>query len=403
MPKTFRVKRREVSNGGEKINVYLDNSATTKVDEEAVKAMQDAMLKNYGNPSSLHLFGEDAKALIENARSAIAKEINAKPSEIIFTSGGTEANNLAIRGILSASSKKHIITSAFEHHSVLNLCKQLEKEGFSATYVKPDREGIISAGKIKEAIRNDTAIVSVMHANNEIGAIQPIGDIAMVCREKNVLFHTDAVQTFKKLPIDVKEIGIDLLSLSSHKIHGPKGVGALYLREGVKIKPLVYGGPQENERRAGTENVPGIVGFAKAAEQKMDVNKIEKLRDYFISRVLKEIPDTMLNGSKTKRLCNNANISFKFIEGEGLLLHLSMKGIAVSTGSACSSTELEPSHVLMAIGLRHEEAHGSIRFTLSKYTTKAEIDYTIKELKSVVKTLRKISPIKGSESKGGLT
>ncbi|MBU2638350.1 MAG: cysteine desulfurase [Nanoarchaeota archaeon] len=376
-----------------KIKAYLDNSATTKVDEKAALAVKDAMLKHYGNPSSLHLFGEEAKELLSKARAVIAKEINAKPSEIIFTSGGTEANNLAVRGIMSASSKKHIVTSAFEHHSVLNLCKQLEKEGFSVTYVNPDREGIISPDKVKEAITADTALVSVMHANNEIGTIQPIEEIANICRARNVLFHTDAVQSFKKIPVNAR--WVDALSLSSHKIHGPKGVGVLYLRDGVKIKPLVYGGHQENEKRPGTENVPGIMGFAKAAEQKIDVKKIEKLKDYFISKVLKEIPDTMLNGSSTQRLCNNANISFKYIEGEGLLLHLSMKGIAVSTGSACSSTELEPSHVLLAIGLRHEEAHGSIRFTLSKYTTKAELDYTLKELKSVVKTLRKISPIKG--------
>lgn len=378
-----------------KVRVYLDNSATTKADEKAAMAVKDAMLEHYGNPSSLHFFGEEAKALLENARAVIAREINAKPSEIIFTSGGTESNNLAIRGILSASPKKHIVTTAFEHHSVLHLFKQLEKEEFSVTYIKPDREGIISADKIKQAITPDTALVSVMQANNEIGTIQPIEEIGKICREKNILFHSDAVQSFKKIPLNAK--WADALSLSSHKIHGPKGIGALYLREGVKIKPLAYGGHQENKMRPGTENVPGIIGFAKAAEQRIDVKKIAKLRDYFISRVLKEIPDTMLNGSKEKRLCNNANISFKYIEGEGLLLHLSMKGIAVSTGSACSSAELEPSHVLLAIGLKHEEAHGSLRFTLSKYTTKAELDYTIKQLESVVKTLRKISPIKGSE------
>ncbi|HII16078.1 MAG TPA: cysteine desulfurase [Nanoarchaeota archaeon] len=374
---------------------YLDNSATTRVDENAAKVMKEAMLNNYGNPSSMHLFGEGAKDLLENARQAIAAQINANAHDIIFTSGGTEANNLAIRGVLANSKKKRIVTSAFEHPSVLNLCKELEKEGYSLTLVKPDREGIISAEKVRNAITPDTALVSIMHANNEIGTIQPVEEIAKACKEKGALFHTDAVQSFKKLPIDVKASGIDLMSFSSHKIHGPKGAGALYVRHGLSLHPLVYGGHQERNIRPGTENIPGIAGFAKAAEKKIDTGRMQKLRDYFISRVLKEIPDTMLNGSKQKRLCNNANISFKYIEGEGLLLYLSMKGIAVSTGSACSSSELEPSHVLLAIGLKHEEAHGSLRFTLSRDTTKQELDYTVKELKDIVKTLRKMSPLKG--------
>lgn len=376
-------------------SVYLDNSATTRVSEKAVKAMNDVMLNKFGNPSSLHLFGEEARDAVENARKVIARQINASPDEIIFTSGGTEANNLAIFGVLKAEGKKHIVTSAFEHPSVLNTCKYLEKNGYRVTYVKPGRDGIIPAESVAKAITKDTAIVSIMHANNEIGTIQPIAEIARICNEKGVLFHTDAVQSFRKVHIDAKAMGIGLLSISSHKIHGPKGVGALFVRKGIKLEPRQFGGHQENEIRPGTENVPGIVGFAKAAEEKMDVKNMQKLRDYFIKRVLKEIPDTMLNGSAEKRLCNNANLSFLYIEGESLLIHLSMKGIAVSTGSACSSASLEPSHVLLAIGLKHEEAHGSLRFTLSDETTKQELDYAIKELKDIVHTLRKISPIQG--------
>ncbi len=377
------------------MRVYMDNGATTVVAPEVAKEIQDYMTKKYGNASSLHSFGEEANEALERAREIIAKKLNAEPDEIIFTSGGTESDNLAIKGAAYASNKKHIITTKIEHPAVLNACETLQREGYKITYLKVDREGFINLNELENAITDDTAVVSVIHANNEIGTVQDIEKIGEICKKKGVVFHTDAVQSFTKVAIDVKKINVDLISISSHKIHGPKGIGALYVRKGTKIRKLMDGGPHEKNLRAGTENVSGAVGFAKAVEltNEKQIKNMERLRDKLIGGILKQVPETMLNGSKTKRLCNNANITFKKIEGESLLLLLNEKGIAVSTGSACSSKSLEPSHVLLAIGLKHEEAHGSIRFTISRYTTQKEIDYAIKEAKEAAKKLRQISPL----------
>ncbi|MBW3010612.1 cysteine desulfurase NifS [Candidatus Woesearchaeota archaeon] len=376
--------------------VYLDNGATTAVDKKVAEAMQPYFLQKYGNASSIHSFGKEARIALEKARETIAKKLNAEKDEIIFTSGGSESNNLAIKGVLLLDKKKnHIVTTKIEHPAVLRTCQTLEEDGFSFTYLNVDKDGLIDPKELEKAITSKTALVSIMHANNEIGVVQELKKIVEICKKKKVLFHTDAVQSFTKVDLDVKEIPVDLVSISAHKIHGPKGVGALFIRKGVELKKQNQGGHQEFDLRAGTENIPGIVGFAKAVELANDkhVAQMEKLRDYFISKVLKEIPDTFLNGSLKKRLCNNINISFRFIEGEGLLLHLDANGIAVSTGSACTSQSLEPSHVLLAIGLKHEDAHGAIRFTLSRFTTKDELDYTLRKLKEAVENLRKISPL----------
>lgn len=378
------------------MRAYLDNGATTKTDEEAAKAINECFAKNYGNASSLHEFGREAKEILESAREVIAEKINAEPSEIIFTSGGTESDNLAIQETAYPNRDKgnHIITTKIEHPAVLETCKFLEKEGFKVTYLDVDEDGLIDLEQLKKEINEKTILVSVMHANNEIGTIQPIEEIGKICREKRIYFHTDAVQSFTKTQIDVKKQNIDLASFSGHKVHGPKGVGALYIRKGTKIHSLMHGGHQESGKRAGTENVPGAAGFAKAVElsNKDDIKRMQELRDRLIENLL-EIPDTILNGSREKRLCNNVNISFSFVEGESLLMKLDDKGIAVSTGSACSSQSLEPSHVLLAIGLKHEIAHGSIRFTLSKYTTQKEIDYVVKAVKKAVNELRAVSPL----------
>jgi cysteine desulfurase len=379
------------------MNVYLDNGATTMVDKEVEKAILPYFTKVYGNASSLHTFGQNAKKAVEKSREIIAKKINALPEEIIFTSGGTESDNLALQEVAYTNRDKgdHIITTKIEHHAVEKSCKFLENDGFKVTYLNVDKEGFVDLGELKRAITDKTILVSIIHGNNEIGTIQDIDAIGKICKEKGVYFHTDAVQSFTKVPIDVGKQNITLASFSAHKIHGPKGVGALYVKKGTKIHPLMYGGSQENKLRPGTENIPLIVGFAKAVEiaKQEDFEKMEKLRDYFIEKIEKEIPEVKLNGSRDKRLCNNANITFKYIEGEALLIKLDDKGIAVSTGSACSSKELRPSHVLTAIGLDPAIAHGSIRFTLSKYTTKEELDYTIKNVKEVVKELRTISPL----------
>ncbi|MBW3014919.1 cysteine desulfurase NifS [Candidatus Woesearchaeota archaeon] len=377
--------------------VYLDNGATTKVDEKVAHEMQNFFTKDYGNASSLHALGRKARQSVEKARSTIANSINADPSEIIFTSGGTESDNLAIKGIMEhcvAGRNKHMITSKIEHPAILNTCKCLEKQGIKITYLDVDKKGIIDLKQLKDSITKDTTLVSIMHANNEIGTIQPIKEIAKICKEHNILFHTDAVQSYTKIDIDVKELGIDLASFSGHKIHGPKGIGFLYKRKGIHICPLLYGGAHESGLRAGTENVPGIIGLAKAVEVSKAINlkKMKELRDMLIAG-LKEISESILNGHEEKRLVNNVNFCFKYIEGESLLLHLDNKGIAASTGSACSSHKLEPSHVLTAIGLPPEIAHGSLRLTLSKYTTGEEIEYTIKSVKEVVKALRKVSPL----------
>jgi cysteine desulfurase len=376
---------------GAEMNVYLDNGATTKADDAVVREMSTALSVDYGNPSSLHVLGRNASEIIDKARSAIAKELNCAPDEIIFTSGGTEANNLALN-ILSQGD--HLITSVIEHPSVLGKAGELEKKGVKVTYLKVDNKGFISPGELKKAINDKTRLVSIMHANNEIGVVQNITEIGDICRAKNVFFHSDCVQSFKKELIDVNKMNLSMASLSAHKIHGPKGAGALFVRKGVRINPLFFGGAQESKRRSGSENVPGIAGFGKAVSLKFDSEKIRVLRDYFIARVEKEIENVKLNGSREKRLCNNVNFSFAGIEGESLLMHLDLNGICVSTGSACSSRSLEPSHVLMALGLKHEVAHGSIRFTLSKYTSKEELDYVVVKLKEAVKRLREVSALR---------
>ncbi|MCK4669909.1 MAG: cysteine desulfurase NifS [Nanoarchaeota archaeon] len=375
--------------------VYLDHGATTPVDAEVVEAMQPYFTEKFGNASSIHCFGKVARDALEKSREIIAWKINAEKDEIIFTSGGSESNNLAIKGVLFANKEKnHIITSKIEHPAVLQTCQALEN-GFSVTYLDVDAGGLVDLKKLEEAITDKTALVSIMHANNEIGVIQDIRTIGEICKRHNVLFHTDAVQSFTKVPIDVKDINVDLISLSSHKMHGPKGIGALFIKKGTELQKQNQGGHQELDLRAGTENISGIVGFAKAVELASDdhVAQMQELRDKFIDKILKEISDTTLNGGREERLCNNVNITFKFIEGEGLLLHLDAHGIAVSTGSACTSQSLEPSHVLLAIGLKHEDAHGAIRFTLGKENTQEELDYTFEKLKEAVKNLRKISPL----------
>jgi len=379
--------------------IYLDNGATTQVAKEVAKAMQIILTNKFGNPSSLHSFGEQANEELVKAREIIAQKINAEPSELFFTSGGTESDNLAIKGIshMCKDKGKHIITTEIEHPAVQKTCEELKKGGFEITFLKVDSEGFINLKKLEEAIKPETILVSIIHANNEIGTIQNLEEVGKICKKKDVYFHTDAVQSFTKVPIDVKQMNLDLVSLSSHKIHGPKGIGALFIRKGVKLRPLLHGGGQEGKTRPGTENLPGIVGFAKAVEisTEKDIEKMEKLRDMMIKGIEKNIPDVKLNGPRDKRLANNVNIAFKYVEGESLLYHLDAKGIAVSTGSACSSDSLAPSHVLLAIGLKPEIAHGSIRFTLSRYTTKEDIDYTIKTLKEVVESLRKLSPLAG--------
>ncbi len=383
------------------MNIYMDNSATTKTDKEVVKAMLPYFSEKYGNASSLHQFGRDAKEALENARSIIAKKINAEPEEIIFTSGGSESDNLAIKGVAYANRNKgnHIITSSIEHHAVLETCKELEKEGFTVSYIGVDKDGIVDLDGLKKAIADKTILITIMHANNEIGTIEPIEEIGRIAKEKGIYFHSDAVQSFTKVPIDVKKINIDLMSFSAHKIHGPKGIGVLYIKKGAKIKRLIDGGSHEFKKRAGTENVPGAVGFAKSVEiaKAEDIVNMAKLRDKLIEGLLR-IPNSQLNGPKgSKRLCNNVNIIFNFIEGESMLLHLDMKGVAVSTGSACSSQSLEPSHVLTAIGLKKAVAHGSLRFSLSKYNAEKEIDYVLKVVPKIVEDLRKISPLTKGE------
>ncbi|MCS7134732.1 MAG: cysteine desulfurase NifS [Candidatus Pacearchaeota archaeon] len=378
--------------------VYLDHAATTPLAKEVLEAMEPFFSEKFGNASSLHFFGREARDAIEKARNEIAKFINAKPAEIIFTSGGTESDNLALKGVAFASKDKgnHIITTKIEHPAILETCKWLEKQGFKITYLPVTKEGLVEPESVEKAITKDTILVSVMHANNEIGTIQPIEEIAKICKKHKVLFHTDAVQTFGKLDIDVKKMNVDLLSASAHKIYGPKGVGLLYVSKDVKIEALQHGGGHEQNIRSGTENVAGIVGFAAAVKLMQKLGKKEqererKLRDLLISKIL-EIKDSRLNGSKEKRLPNNVNVSFKGVEGEALLLRLDQEGFAVSTGSACSSRSLEPSHVLIAIGLKPEEAHGSLRITLGKDTTEQDIEKFLNVLPKIVASLRKISP-----------
>ncbi len=375
--------------------VYLDNAATTPQDPEVVEAMLPYFKEHFGNPSSIHAFGQKAKEGIDKARKIIAKKIKANPDEIIFTSGGTEANNLALKGIAHTQKAKgnHIITSQIEHHSVLNTARQLEKEGFKVTYLKVDKEGLVDPKELEKAITKETILVSVMAANNEIGTIEPTRELAKVARSHKIYFHTDAVQAFCKIPFDVGW-GIDLASFSAHKIHGPKGIGALYIKRGTKIQPRQVGGHQEFEKRAGTENVPAIVGFGKAVEiyNVDELRKIAELRDKLIEGVINKIPKVKLNGPKEKRLPNIANFSFLGVEGEALLMELDSKGIACSTGSACAAPTLEPSHVLQAIGITAIVAHSSLRMSLGKENSEEDIDYVLEILPQAVKNLRKISP-----------
>lgn len=375
--------------------IYVDSGASTQVDPVVVKAMMPFFSERYGNASSIHEFGRDAKNAMEKSREVIAKSIGAKPKEMVFTSGGTESNNFALKGIAFAHGKGHIIVSKIDHDCVLNAAKWLGKRGFEITYLDVDSEGFVDPKNVEKAIRDDTILVSVIHGNNEIGTIQDLKSIGEVCRKHGVLFHTDACQSYTKVPIDVGEMNIDLMTINSHKIHGPKGVGAIYIRTGTKIDPLLHGGGHERKLRSGTENISGIVGFSKAVEvaKESDAEYMTRLRDKIIDGLL-EIPDTKLNGPRENRLCNNVNITFKFVEGEAIALALDAKGISVSTGSACSSNTLEPSHVLTSIGLPHEMAHGSIRFTISKFTKEEDIERIISDVKQVISNLRKLSPFK---------
>lgn len=380
--------------------IYLDNAATTSLKSEVLEEMMPILKENYGNPSSIYSIGRNARKEVEKSRQTVAEILGANPSEIFFTSGGTESDNWAIRGVAFAQFRKgknHIITSKIEHHAVLHTVKELEKEGFEATYLDVDKNGFVSPEDVKAAITEKTALVTVMYANNEIGTIQKISEIGKVCHEKGVIFHTDAVQAVGHLEINVKEQNIDLLSLSGHKFHGPKGVGALYVKKGVRILNLMQGGAQESNKRPGTENVAGIVGLAKALEISMqnrqEKNKdLEKKRDFLITELLK-IKRSRLNGDRTQRLPGNVNISFEGIEGESLLLLLDAAGICASSGSACTSGSLDPSHVLLAIGLVHEVAHGSLRLSLDESTTMEELEYTVSEVKKVVERLRSMSPL----------
>lgn len=378
--------------------IYLDNAATTKTDKEVIKAMQPYLEEFYGNASSVHVKGQESKKAIENSRKIIADELNAKPEEVYFTSGGTESNNLALKGLFFENfpKKNHLIIGQTEHDCVLNTAKWLEKKGCKLTLLKVDKEGFINLNELKKSITNKTFLVSVMHANNEIGTIQNLEEIGKICKEKKVLFHTDAAQSFTKIPLDVKKANVDLITLNAHKIYGPKGVGALYIREGTKIQPLLHGGGHERSLRSGTENVPGIVGFSKAVEisKKVDYKKISKLRDLLIEGILKEIPETKLNGPSEKRLPNNVNISFKDCEGEALGAYLENKGIYVSTGSACMSNTDAQSHVLKAIGLTPKEQDSTIRFTLGKDTTEKDIKYALKVLPEIVEKMRKVRKLK---------
>ncbi len=383
------------------MRVYLDNAATTMVRQDVIDAMIPAFTTYYGNPSSLHEYAQEAAKLVDDARADVAAVIGAKPDEIVFTAGGSESDNMALRGVVAANKKKgkHVITTAIEHHAVLYTLQAMEREGVADLTILPvDEYGLVTAEQVANAIREDTVLVSIMFANNEVGTIEPIAEIGKVCRDKGVLFHTDAVQATGHVPINVVEMNIDLLSISAHKFHGPKGVGVLYIRKGVRIPSLIIGGGQEKKRRAGTENVPGIVGLAvalKHANEHVQENavRVGALRDKLMKGIAERIPDVKLNGHPTKRLPNNVNYSIRYIEGESILLMLDLNGIAASSGSACTSGSLDPSHVLLAMGLPHEIAHGSLRLTLSEFTTEAEIDYVLDLLPQIVQRLRDMSPL----------
>ena len=382
--------------------IYFDNSATTKVDDRVVEAMLPFFTDRYGNPSSLHSFGREAYNAMEEAREKTAKALGAGTRDIIFTSGGTESDNLAVQGAAFASIGKgrHVITSAVEHHAVLHTCQFLETQGFKVTYLPVDAEGFVSPESLRTALTKETILVTVMTANNEIGTIEPIKEMAEITKESGALFHTDAVQAVTKIPLDVEKLKIDLLSLSAHKFHGPKGIGALYVRKGVKLRPLVYGGGHERGLRSSTENIPGIVGLGKAIE--LGINEMEEsvarmaaIRDRLIEGTLSAVPESYLNGPKNvnKRLCNNAHFRFDFVEGESMVLQLDMKGIAGSTASACSTRTSEPSHVLRALGLRPQQCHGSLRLSLGKFNKMEEAEYFVRTIPPVIENLRKMSPL----------
>lgn len=380
--------------------IYLDNAATTKTAPEVVEAMLPYFTEYYGNPSSVYSFASKSKEAVTRQREIIADVLGAKANEIYFTAGGTESDNWAIKAAAEAyeGKGKHIITSRIEHHAVLHTCEYLEKRGFEVTYLDVDENGMIDPEKLEEEIRPDTILISIMFANNEIGTIEPVKEIGEIAKKHGILFHTDAVQAFGQVPIRVDELNIDMLSASGHKLNGPKGIGFLYIRKGLRLKNFVHGGAQERKRRAGTENVPGIVGLGTAVERavrtmKERTEKETEVRNYLIERVLKEIPYTKLNGHPTDRLPNNANFSFRFIEGEAMLLSLDMVGVCGSSGSACTSGSLDPSHVLLAIGLPHEIAHGSLRLTLNEEITKEDIDYVVENLKRIIENLRNMSPL----------
>ena len=380
--------------------VYLDNAATTKVRPEVVEAMLPYFTEIYGNASAVYDFGQKCKQAIEDARETIGSSIGTKASNIYFTAGGSESDNWALKGVAEAykDKGKHIITTKIEHHAILHTCAYLEQQGYEVTYLDVDADGLVSPEDVKKAIRPDTILISVMFANNEIGTIEPIEEIGAIAHEHGILFHTDAVQAYAQVPIDVEKMHIDLLSASGHKLNGPKGIGFLYIRQGLKLKSFIHGGAQERKRRAGTENVPCIVGLGKAVEIAMAtmderIKKESELRDYLIARIEDEIPFAKLNGHRVKRLPNNINFCFRFIEGESMLIMLDMAGICGSSGSACTSGSLDPSHVLLAIGLPHEIAHGSLRLTLSDEITKDQLDYVVDHLKEIVAKLRSMSPL----------
>ena len=380
--------------------IYLDNAATTKTAPEVVQAMLPWFTENYGNPSSIYSLGTESKKAVSEAKDIIAGSLGAASNEIYFTAGGSEADNWALKAAAEAyaSKGKHIITSKIEHHAILHTCEYLEKKGCEITYVNVDENGIVKLDELEKAIRPDTILISIMFANNEIGTVQPIKEIGEIASRHNVLFHTDAVQAYGQLPINVDECHIDMLSASGHKLNGPKGIGFLYIRKGIKIRSFIHGGQQERGRRAGTENVPGIVGMGAAAKRAFSIleekrAKETELRDYLIEQIEKEIPYCRLNGDRNRRLPNNVNFSFRCVEGESLLIMLDMKGICASSGSACTSGSLDPSHVLLAIGLPHEIAHGSLRLTLNEENTKEEMDTTVAAIKEIVTKLRNMSPL----------
>lgn len=381
--------------------IYLDHAATTAVRKEVLDVMLPFFTEHFGNPMSVHSFGRDVAKYVERSRESIAENLGAEPKEIFFTGSGTEADNWALRGYALANTKKgrHIITSSIEHHAVLHTCEYLEKEGFEVTYLPVDSEGFVDPKELEKAIRPDTILVSIMHANNEIGTIQPIAELGSICRDKKIAFHVDAVQSTGVLPINLAELPVDMLSLSGHKFYGPKGIGALYVKKGIRLKPIIYGGGQERGLRAGTHNHVGIIGMAKAlelavAEQKDYVAKLTKLRDLLIDGLINNIPQIRLNGPYgDRRLPGNVNVSIQYIEGEGMLLHLDMLGIAASSGSACTSGSLDPSHVLLAIGLSHEIAHGSLRLSLGRENTEEDINQVLDVLPKIVANLRAMSPL----------